>query len=446
MDPRLQRAILLYQQDRYEKAAAELRQVIADEPEEAYARSLLGLSLAELNQYQEATDEAERAIGLDPDDPFGHYALGQVLLSRKRTKEALEKAESAVSLDPWDADYRAFHSACLMGLKRWKDALAAAEAGLEGNAEHRGCANLRAMALVRLGRKDEAGATIDSVLADNPEDGFTHANMGWTLLNAGQAKKALEHFKEALRLDPRDEWARSGVIEALKAKNFLYAWMLKYFLWMSGLSSSAQWMFIIGVYFGNRFLGSIANENPEMAIFLTPIRFALFAFIILTWLASPIFNLMLRLDRYGRMVLSEEEIKQTNIIGVFMGLALISWVGTLITAGSAAWLTSLIVFGLFLLPLAGALAAEGSSRKILIGGCAVLLLVGLGAIWFAWTQPTPELFASDTANPAEENAPLPSESTEEEVSVAEALLGFYFLGILLGTIGANILGGRENKR
>src|SRR5206468_3894993 len=148
----------------------------------------------------------------------------------------------------------------------------AAEQGLQLDPEHVGCANLRAMAMVKLGRKAEAGATIDAALAKNPDNALTHANQGWTLLEKGDAKKALEHFCEALRLDPENAWARHGIVEALKARNLIYAVMLKYFLWMSKLSRQAQWAIILIGYFGNQMLGSMARTNPRLAPWVLPLR------------------------------------------------------------------------------------------------------------------------------------------------------------------------------
>jgi tetratricopeptide (TPR) repeat protein len=69
--------------------------------------------------------------------------------------------------------------------RRWQDALTAAEQGLQNNSGHVGCTNLRAMALVKLGRRQEAGASIDVALAKNPENAITQANQGWTLLEKG---------------------------------------------------------------------------------------------------------------------------------------------------------------------------------------------------------------------------------------------------------------------
>jgi len=107
--------------------------------------------------------------------------------------------------------------------------------------EHAGCLNLRAMAEVKLGRKAQAAATIEAALARDPENAGTHANRGWTYLEESDPGRALEHFREALRLDPENEWAREGMVEALKARHGVYRLVLRCFLWMQKLGESARW-------------------------------------------------------------------------------------------------------------------------------------------------------------------------------------------------------------
>ena len=103
---------------------------------------------------------------------------------------------------PHDADFFALLGNIQFAQRDWPAALDAAEKGLDFDAEHVGCNNLRAMALTKLGRTAEAGATLASTLARDPEDPSSHANQGWNLLHEGEPAKALEHFREALRRDP----------------------------------------------------------------------------------------------------------------------------------------------------------------------------------------------------------------------------------------------------
>src|SRR5690242_18623751 len=290
MNPNVERGLLLFHQSRHEMAEKEFRQALAAEPHGAFAHSLLAMCLSHRKEYKEATAEAQQAIHLQPDFPFAHYAHAHVLFDRNRSDEALEAIQEAIRLEPGDADYLALLANIHCEERRWPAALEAAERGLQFDPAHVQCTNLRAIALVKLGRKSEAGATIDAALAKNPDSAITHANQGWTFLEKGEPKKALEHFREALRLDPENEWARQGTVEALKARNIIYAAMLKYFLWMSRFSKRGQWVIILGAFIGNRLLAALAASNPDLAPWVLPLRILYICFALMTWMAQPFFN------------------------------------------------------------------------------------------------------------------------------------------------------------
>ena len=383
MNPNLERALLLFQQSRHEMAEGELRQALAADPQDAYAHALLALCLAHREKFSEATDEARQAIHLAPDFSFAHYAHASVLDDRNRFAGALTAINEAIRLDPEDADYHALLGSIHFQERRWADALSAAEQGLQFNPEHVGCTNLRAMAMVKLGRKGDAGRTIDSALAKNPDNALTHANQGWTLLEHGDSKKAAEHFREALRLDPQNEWARQGIIESLKARNFIYALMLKYFLWMSKFSRNGQWAIIVGGYIGNRILGVVAHENPALAPWVLPLRILYLVFALMTWLAYPFFNLLLRLNKFGRLCLSREETVASNWFGLCLFLAL-GGLGVCVFKGfDSPWLMVALVFGLLLLPVGSIYkCAEGRPRVTMAAIAITLALLGIGGLVF----------------------------------------------------------------
>lgn len=423
MNPSLERALLLYQQSRHELAETELRQALAADPHDGYAHALLALCLAAQERFKDATAEAQRAIHLAPDFSLAHYAHARVLYDRNHYQEARAAIEEAIRLDPDDADYFALLAGIHFDERRWQDALNAAEQGLQFNSEHTGCTNLRAMALVKLGRRAEAGATIDAALAKAPEDALTHANQGWTLLERGEPKKALGHFREALRLDPENEWARHGIVEALKARNLIYAVMLKYFLWMSKLSRNAQWGIILGGYFGNRLLGSMARSNPDLAPWVLPLRILYITFAVLTWTAYPMFNLMLRLNRFGKLALTREQTVASNWVGTTFSLALISLGGCFLYGFNTPWLISLAVFGLLVMPLSGLFrCAKGWPRWTMVVVVVVLALIGLAAIGLLWqSYQGNDRYLARTAD------------------VGFGLFSFFAVGILVSAFLANYL-------
>jgi tetratricopeptide (TPR) repeat protein len=361
----IDRARLLYQQSRYDLAETELRQALGQDPEHAYGHSLLALTLMHRKQLKDATSEAQQAIHLAPDYPFAHYALAKVWYERNDPGASRTAIDEAIRLDPENADYRFLLGAIHYDQKRWKEALQAVEEGLQFDALNASCTNLRAMTLVKLGRRVEAGAAIGAALARDPENAVTHANQGWALLHDGKAAEALAHFKESLRVNPNSEWARQGIVEALKARNRVYALMLSGVLWMSTLSPRARW----GVFAAGYLLSRI-----------TGLMLLWFAVILLTWIAQPFFNLLLRLDPFGRLALSRRQIVESNWIGALMALSLLSVVAYFVSKQDAV-LVSAIMFGLLTMPVAGAFRVQpGWPRRFMSVYAGLMALLGLTSI------------------------------------------------------------------
>jgi tetratricopeptide (TPR) repeat protein len=349
-NPHLQRALLLFQQSRHEMAEQELRQALAQDPNLPLAHSLLGLCLSRRNVYDQATSAAQQAVHLAPDMPFSYYALASILYDRNRYPEAEEAIGEAIALDPYEADQFGLLSAIKFEQRKWPAALQAAEQGLAIDPESVRCANLRALALNKLGRSDGAADMLETALAKDPENADAHANLGWTRLQQGRSQESLAHFREALRLNPESQWARAGIVEALKSRNLVYRWLLAYFMWISRLSEGAQWGVIIGAYVGYLVLREVANKSPDLAIWIQPALWLYIAFAVLTWIGTPVFNLLLRLNRYGRLALSRDQIVASNWVGLTLLAALILLAAGLLR-GEPQILLSALMFGLLALPL-----------------------------------------------------------------------------------------------
>lgn len=419
--PQLQRALVLHHQGRHELAERELRQHLAELPRDGFALALLAVAMLEQERRDEAEQTAKEGIAAAPDLAFTHYALARVLSDRNREDEAAVAIGEAIRLEPEDADYHAMRAGIELDRRNWPSALEAAETGLQFDAEHVTCNNLRAMALVKLGRKAEAGATINSTLAREPENAFSHANKGWTLLESGERKQAMHHFRESLRLDPDDEWAKHGLVEAIKAGNPFYALMLKYFLWIQKLSPGARWGILLGGYFGNRLLSGLANANPSLKPLTTPLLVVYLIFAISTWLAQPVFNLFLFVHPFGKHALNDEQRAQARWVGICLGLALAAVVAWLATGRGDIWLTPALVFGLISMPLSAVHYCHvGWPRWTMAGITGLLTLAGLGSV------------ALD----------LMSESGNS----GGGLFGLFVLGVFLSQWGANWLASQRPTR
>lgn len=387
MNQYIERAQLLIQQHRIEQAEEQLRMALGENTSDATAHALLALCLLERKKYDEATDEAQQAIHHEPDEPLGFYALATVMQERNRLKEAYSAIQEAIRLQPWNES----HFGRLAGIEfqrsRWNECLTAAEQGLEFDPEDVECTNLRAMALVKLGRRDEAGQTIEAALANAPDNAITHANLGWTLLHQREPKRAMEHFREALRLDPNLEWARAGIIESMKARHFIYRWMLAWFLWMSRFPPRVQILLVLGIVFGNQILATICNAVPALVPIQGPIVLAYLLFAWMTWVAPTLFNLVLCLSPFGRMALNTKEKVGAAMIAACMLVCVgIGVTGMVATPGedfvTLFWQSGLLFLGL-VIPLTTTLRHEGNKRLLMgawsagVAFCMVMAVVAL---------------------------------------------------------------------
>jgi tetratricopeptide (TPR) repeat protein len=377
MSTAYQRGIVLFSQHRYDLADREFRQALAESPDDGMAHGFLALCLLHQDRKDEALHEADEAVRHEPDQAFCHNVRGTILGDLERYTEAAASAEEAIQLDPDESDHFGLMASVELGRRRWAEALEAAEHGLSLDPQDMRCINIRALALLQLGRKDEAAEALGSALADDPENALTHASQGWTLLHQGDHVRALEHFREALRIDPELEWARLGIVEALKARYLIYRLMLRFFLWIGRQSTVAQWVVILGFVFGRSLLASLARAYPPLKPFIGPVLALSFAFLLLTWIASPLFNLLLRLNRFGRLALSRDQRIASNWIGACFVLAVTFFVASMVKV-SLLTIFGTLYFGFLLMPLAVTFGREpGRSRWLMAGYTAIVAALGL---------------------------------------------------------------------
>ena len=238
-------------------------------------------------------------------------------------------------MDPEEADYFGFKAGLLLKKKKYQEALQLANHGLSLDAKNNYCLNLRAQILTKLDRKEEAGETVENILYDNPEDSYSHTNVGWVALEHDDHKKAIEHFRMALQLDPNNEYARNGMSTALKAKNFIFRWHLKYAFWISKQQGKNQWIFIIGLYLVYRLSVKLLGA-AGLSILAVPLIIAYLLFALGSWMIDPISNAILSLDRNGKFLLDQQEKNS--------GIAIVALATTALITGILFYTTSIDYF------------------------------------------------------------------------------------------------------
>lgn len=345
MSPHLARGLLLMQQERGPEAIKEFQAALGAEPDDFRAHAFLAILHARAARYKEAEEHAGRALAIAPDEAFAHVAQAQMLFERNRFAAAEAAVAEAIRLEPHDAEQFSLLASCRMMQERWRDAVAAADSGLALDPAHAGCATIRSQALLQLGDRAGAAATIAATLHRNPDAANAHASQGWAALHGNDPRAAVDHFREALRLEPTNEFARLGIVEALKARNPIYRWLLRYFLWTSRLPRGLRWGLVIGGVLGSRALRQVVGVNPAL-IWPVGLLLAAYAiFIVLTWIGDAVFNLLLLLDPVGRHALSDDQRRGAQVFGCVL-LLVAGLAGGGVAVRSPALLMAAILWGL----------------------------------------------------------------------------------------------------
>lgn len=375
MSDRYGRVQLLLGQGRHDMAERELRMLLSDDPNDAIAQSLLALCLLQdPKRYIEATESAQRAVGIAPDEPLCHYALAASYLKRNRYLEAETAIGESLRLDPHDADAFAVLGQSLLSREQYAQSLDAVEQGLQVDPDHLDCNNLRSISLERLGRSEEAIAAASETLSRDPDDPMSHAAHGFALLNSGQHQESQIAFREALRLDPDNEMARMGMIHALNNRSFIFRIVHKFYVMLNRLGSRSAFALILGAWLLVQVLSRVvAPAFPAAQPLIIPIVLLYMGFVILTWIANPLFNTFLRFHPFGQHLLDRPQRWASNLIAPSLALSVFSFVAG-IYHGSV--ILAILTCGYWLgltIPISASFLMKTPQRMLLLGGASVVI-------------------------------------------------------------------------
>ena len=182
-----------------------------------------------------------------------------------------------------------------------------------------------AVALRMQGKREEDEIAVGRLLAENPDDKFTHLNAGWSALRRFDHRGAEGHFLESLRLDPEFEPARDGLLESFRARSRFYRLYQRYCFWMARFTSRYQWVLLIGLIVGLR-LGRdiLAKIHPALAGLLVG---AYVTFVFWVWLARGIGSFLVFCDRSARHALRRSEKVEGLAVGGAFTLGMVLLIG-----------------------------------------------------------------------------------------------------------------------
>jgi tetratricopeptide (TPR) repeat protein len=276
--------------ERYDLAERDLRQALLYAPEDPYLHFLLGRALDGLGRTLEAEEEAQTAMRLDPESVLGVLLLGKLRMDQGRHQEAEQLWLDALRLDPTEPILY-LNYALLM---RKTGHLDKAERLLQRclvldpeNAHAHGT-----LALILAEKNQKAGATRhgERGLSLDPDRDVSHVQLGITYLQTGHPFKARYHLREALRLDPRDRAIEETYLLADRATRAVYLPFYFWSLWVDRIPGKqfAVW----GAYV---VLISVLRSSPVPKDVVSVLSVTYLAFMIYTWVATPLVKLWVRI-------------------------------------------------------------------------------------------------------------------------------------------------------
>jgi arylsulfatase A-like enzyme/Flp pilus assembly protein TadD len=193
-----------------------LREAIARFPEVSRFKLLLASLLKTQGRSTEAEGIAQQLLAQDPLSTQAHVMLGEIFRSRGLASRALEHFRQASGLEPLNAKLRIELANLQLDVGQPDKALATVRALLAdrwlkevpGGVEARREA---AKLLLKLGESALAEELLAELVRKNGADPASWTQLGLAQFNLGQGTQAIRSFQQALRLDPRQALALSGL-------------------------------------------------------------------------------------------------------------------------------------------------------------------------------------------------------------------------------------------
>lgn len=387
----LKRADILFEQGRWEQALEAYHAFLAEFPDDAHVMCQIARCYLKLELFGEASAYAADAGATNPDFAYAYYIQAYIFHLRNLHEDARRAIEVALSLDPMNPDFHVLAGRLKAYKNEWVEALEAADLALESNPDHADARVLKSSALIHLRRFDEAVDLLQSVLRADPEDEFALMELGNLYLHKGEWDRAAEVFQSALAIDPESRYAQKGLLEALRAKYPLYGLVLRYFLWMQRFSKRYQQLITYGSTFLARYLEHVRKNNPALAPLLGFVLLIWRIFVYLTWTIHSATTLLLRFNKFGRQLVTDRDIWESNLVGgLWLGAAGCALYHYMVDPFTIFCRIGMPVFLTLPLVVGGAFASpkEGWPKYVSYGILAVMSFCSLaGLVLYTWMVP-----------------------------------------------------------
>jgi arylsulfatase A-like enzyme/Flp pilus assembly protein TadD len=213
---RLRRANTAVRDRRFEEALPVLREVLRDDPRNAFARVVMGSALMGMDRYAEAISWFQKYLELVPTSSYAHHWIAVCHLKRGDQHNALREAAAALAIDPRFSDARILRGGILAARGQHDAAIVELKTAVETDPAKPMLRLDLAKVLAEGGRPAEARAEYEALLKIRSDDPAALVGLGVLEVKAGALDEAARRFRRALEISPRYSDARFDLARVLE--------------------------------------------------------------------------------------------------------------------------------------------------------------------------------------------------------------------------------------
>jgi choline-sulfatase len=212
---RLRRANRAVRERRFDEALPILQEVLARDPQNAFAIVVTGSAQMGRGRYREGIASFRRYLELVPTSAYAHHWIAVCYLRLGDREAALREAEATLAVDPRFSDARVLKAGVLAARGAYDPAITELRQAVTTDPAKPAIRLDLARVLAEAGHAAEAKAEYNGILTVQADYAPALTGLGALEASGGELEAAARHLRRALEMEPSQDEARFDLAEVL---------------------------------------------------------------------------------------------------------------------------------------------------------------------------------------------------------------------------------------
>lgn len=290
---KLELAERCYAQGNYARAIETLKELLAENPNDAFCHGLLCANLLAQKRITAAEYEIGLALKLDPNESFFYIMSARICMIKKQLQQALELCDQALCINVTSLDALLTKNTIYQLLGQNQKAFNCINQAAQIAPDSIDVMTEFGMYYYSSGNNEKALVYAREALHSNAQDIDANLLMAKIQLSLGDVVEAEYHSKFVILQDPDNEQALTLFVDIKMRKNWLFGVWWKFNNILSNFSNLKSTIVLISAYlFFN--LASQVAKDLGYGLASQVISYAWLALVIYTWIGLPYYKKVLK--------------------------------------------------------------------------------------------------------------------------------------------------------